>query len=512
MRPVEGDESSAHRVGAAGPTGRPRKTNLGSRTLRLAALLTTTALLSVGTAFAADINPVVNVSTTLANDLRGVTFAADGKILTSGHVGFKPEDNQLIVARWNADGTLDTSFDTDGIVQLDLAPGRQEQSLAIAELAGGDIVVAANVVDEDMGQSVYLLRFDNTGKQKVAPEWGDAHGKLEIVFGWANADNAGFKEKDGKKPADTAWSLKVDKSSGEEKLVLAGFGAAANGTGRSDNDRYVLRLNTDGSYDPTFNGGKPFTFNSGSQFSDAGRNALVEEDGTILSAGYTAFGEGQGNHVILLRILKDGTLDPAFGNFVEPQSTADATGVKAQPGVAIFNPLKVDGGVAEAYGVAKLKDGSYVTAGYGEVTAEGGTSTLGFQPSAGPDVVSFHVLGNKLDPDWGTNGILAIQSEGKGQPTAEDRARNVVGLSDGRVIEIGRFGGNAAAFVVNSNGHLDPVAGEAGIIKLGHPSVDAQFYGAAQSADGKRIALTTNNSAGGARLVVLEMAEEPCDE
>lgn len=510
MRSVEGDESSAHRVGAAGSDGSAPRNQPGSRILRLALLLSTTALLAAGPALAADITPVVNASTTLANDLRGVAFAADGKILTSGYVGFKPEENQLIVARWNADGTPDTSFDADGIVQLDLAPGRQEQSLGIAELAGGDIVVTANVVDEDAGQSVYLLRFDNTGKQKVAPEWGDEQGKLEIVFGWANADNAGFKEKDGKKPADTAWSLAVDKSSGEEKLVIAGFGAAANGTGRSDNDRYVLRLNTDGSYDPAFNGGKPFTFNSAAQFADGGRNAVVEADGAILSAGYTNFGDGQGNHVVLLRLLPDGTLDPAFGGFVEPQSTADATGLKAEPGVAIFNPFKVDGGSSEAYGVARLKDGSYVTTGYGEVTAEGGASTLGYQSSLGPDIVSFRVVGNKLDPDFGTNGAFVVQSEGKGEPTAEDRARNIVGLADGRTIMVGRYGGNAAAFVVNSNGHFDPVQGEGGILKLSHPTIDAQFYGVAQS--GNRIALTTNNSAGGARLVVLELAEAECDE
>lgn len=468
-------------------------------------LLTTTALLAAGSAFAGDINPVVNTSTDLANDLRGLTFAADGKIYVSGHVGVAPEETETVVGRFNADGTPDTSFGTEGFVTVDVAPGRQEQSLAIAELANGDVVVSVNAIDEDTGTSVYLLRFDNKGVQQIGTGWGDAEGKLEVVLGWANADNAAYPDAE-KKPADSVWSLGVDNSSGTEKLVVAAFGPAPQGTDRTDNDRYVLRLlASDGSADPAFNGGKAFVYNSAAKFSDGGRNASIEADGTILSAGYTNFGEGYGNHVILIRLLPDGTPDPAFGGFVEPAKTTADLGVAASPGVAIFNPYMGDGGVSEGYGAARLSDGSYVTTGYGAATGEGKESSFGYASTLAPDLVSFKLTDGKFNAGYGTDGRLAIQSEGKGQPTAEDRGRDVVALPDDRTVHIGRFGGNAAAFVVTADGQLDTDQGDHGVIKLGHPAIDAQLFSAAINADGTRVAATTNASKAGARLIVLEV-------
>ncbi len=396
--------------------------------MRLSTLLLSTALVTASLpALAGDINPIVNVSTDLANDLRGLTYAADGKIYVSGHAGTVVEETHVVVGRFNADGTPDNSFSEDGWIDLDVAPGRQEASQAVAALANGDILVAVNAVDEDKGQSTYLLRFDSTGKQLVAPAWGDAEGKFEVVFGWKNADNATFPDPE-KKPTDTIWSMSVDNSSGSEKLVIAGFGSAVNGSGRVDNDRYVARIDpATGANDPAFNGGVPFTYHSLAEFAEGGRNALVEADGAILSAGYTNFGDGYGNHVILIRLLPDGTLDKSFGNFVVPAVTTEKLGLAPQPGVAVFNPFQIDGGVSEGYGVARLSDGTYVTTGYGEATAEGSASTLGYQSSLGPDMVSFKVLGDKLDATYGNKGTVAMQSEGAGQPTFEERAATLSG-------------------------------------------------------------------------------------
>ncbi len=50
-------------------------------------LLGATALVAIAGPALADIHPVVNVSTELANDFRGLTFTTDGKIVASGHVG-----------------------------------------------------------------------------------------------------------------------------------------------------------------------------------------------------------------------------------------------------------------------------------------------------------------------------------------------------------------------------------------------------------------------------------------
>ena len=72
---------------------------------------------------------------------------------------------------------------------------------------------------------------------------------------------------------------------------------------------------------------------------------------------------------------------------------------------------------------------------------------LGFKTTEAPDVVTFRVTGNALDTTWGKDGRQAIQSEGTGRPTAEDRGRMALALPGDRTLQVGRFGGIPAAFV-----------------------------------------------------------------
>lgn len=470
----------------------------------LRSLLATTALVVAAPAWAGDIKPVVNVSTELANDLRGLTFAADGKIYTSGHVGVKPEETRTIVARFNPDGTPDATFAGSGIVDLDLAPGRQEQSLTLAALSGGDVVVAVSAVDEDEGQSIYLLRFDSNGVQKKAPDWGDDQGRVEVVLGWANAENEQFPGVE-KPPLDTAWDLLVDNTGGKESLLLFAMGSAAKGTGRTDIDRYVIRLNpADGAPDASFNGGKPFTYHSTGTFADNARRGMIEPDGAIMFAGYTNF-DARGTHVVLLRLTPDGKLDPSFGNFIYPAESGTAVGLAPQPGVAVLNPFTADGGFAECYTVGRLSNGRYVTTGYGGATGENVPSTLGYLTTKGPDLVSLGISGNALDPAWGNNGVLVVQSEDQGKPSVEERSRKLIVLPDDRTVHFGRYGGTAAIYVVTPDGKLDATVDGDGILELGDDTIGAQFFNGVLSPDGKRIAVTTSADPKGARLVVFEI-------
>jgi uncharacterized delta-60 repeat protein len=466
------------------------------------------AALMASTALAQDITPVADfVTADIANDFRGLAYGADGKIYVSGHRGDPSAETNpttvVVVGRLNADGSPDTTFGNGGFAEIDLGPG-VEQSLAVAPLANGDVVAAINATEEDGGISIYLVRFDSTGKQ-ITGTWGGESGAVEVVFGWANADNDGFPGVENS-PQDTAWDLKVDTSSGTEMLVVAGHGSAAEGSGRTDADRYVTRLlAADASADASFNGGQPFTYHSAGALNEAGRRITIEPDGAIVSAGYTSLSETLKNHVFLIRLNPDGTLVESFGGFVTPQSSADAVGLTATPGVAIFNTFVADGGFAECYAVAKLSDGSYVTTGYGGATGEGTASTLGYKTTEAPDIVSFKVVGNALDTTYGQSGQAAVQSEGFGLASAEDRGRIVLALPGDRTLHVGRFGGVPAAVVLTSAGQLDTTVSGDGILELPNEALNAQFFGAAVSPDGKHIALSTNNDKAGARVVVLEL-------
>lgn len=477
------------------------------------------------------ISTVVNVATTAAqaNDLRGLSFASvganAGKVYVSGYVGATAPERRIVVGRFNTNGSADTTFSEDGFAQIDVGPGH-EDTYAVAELASGDVVVAVNATEDaaatscsatTTGCSVYLLRFGADGTQRTSattPAWGDASGKVEVVFGWASADDATFPAAP-RKPNDVAWDLQVDNSSGVEQLVVFGFGPApkGNAANRTDQDRYVTRLSaTNGSVDSAFNNGVAFSYDS-TAINDNTRRGLVEADGKIVSSGYTNLGEGIGNNVILFRLKRDGTLDETFGGFSD-----EPTIVPARAGVALLNPLAVDGGEAEAYAVVRQSSGAYVTTGYGEATAvttPPTPSTLGFESSLAQDLVTFRVTGGtstSADTSWGVaEGAQVVQSEGQFQPTNEERGRDAIVLDDDRVVQVGRYGGNAAAFVFEADGLLDARINASGIMVLPHPTLDAQFFAAAVTSVGggkQRIALTTNESQApgtkGARLVVLE--------
>jgi uncharacterized delta-60 repeat protein len=464
-----------------------------------------------------------------ANDLRGLTYSASGKIWASGHTDADANNRKLVLARFNADGTPDTSFADNGFLVYDVRQG-DEQSMGLVELENGDVVVQANVSDgkggaavvdsaggpdgmRANGSDVTLLRFTSSGE--LVTSFGE-EGIAKVTFGWAPSDDqfwpaptynsaaamenqryshAGF-------PTDQAWGVLLDKSSGEEKLVLNGFGAPTkvDSNQRLDNDRFVVRvLASTGEIDPDFNGGKPFTFHSEGTLSDGGRRALVEPDGSIVSSGYTNFGEGQGNHVILARLKPDGTPDSDFG-----------FGRLDQPGLATFNPFLENGGVAECYNVVKTESGRYVTTGYGRATAANQTSKFGYATSDGPDLVAFAVKGDgtEVDTGWGIDGTRAIQSEEAGLGGTEDRGRDLVALKDGRTVHVGRYGTGPAIFVVTPDGELDVGSGNKGIISYTpFAEMPSHFFAAALSPDGKSVAATTNNHAEGVIVAVIKVSE-----
>ncbi|MEM9690855.1 MAG: hypothetical protein AAF917_15430, partial [Pseudomonadota bacterium] len=489
----EGDDGSpgaAGATGAAGPAGPagPAGTN-GSST---------------------SVDIVADTVTTDANDMRGLTFAQVGdnanKIYVSGHVGITDDTRQVVVGRFFADGSLDTSFGGDGFVELEATAtegSSDENSYGVAELLNGDVVAVVNALDADGGRSVYMFRLAPDGTQ--VPGWGDADGKVEVVFGYANADNATFPGAPAALPSDLAWDVQTDRSVMTDRVVVFGQGSASDGT-RTDRDRYVARLDvtaTGATTDPTFNSGSAFTYNATGVLNDNNRRGLVEADGKIVSSGYTDLGGALDNHIFLIRLSADGTLDADFGGF------SDEPTITATPGIAVFNPFKVDLGYAEAYAAGfQQSTQSYVVVGYGATTNDTTPSTLGYETSLAQDVVLFRVssgVSAGIDTGFGNVGTQAVQSEGRGFPTNEDRGRHIVTLPDDRAVVAGRIGGNPAAFVFTVDGQLDDRVLGDGIVELPNETVNSQFFGLAVSPEGNRVALTTNTNDNGARLVIMKL-------
>lgn len=298
-----------------------------------------------------------------------VVLQTDSKILVGGRatIGF---DDDFAIARYNSDGSLDTSFDLDGQLTQDFDLGNDEIT-GIRLQADGKILAAgtANIQGND---DFALIRLNSNG---TADTSFSTDGEVTVDFDGAEDDaNDLLLQPDG-------------------KILLVGDARMG-----VDRDFALARFNTDGTLDTSFgNGGKVTTDFAG--FDDTALATVLQSDGKILVAGSskTAFG----SDFALVRYTSNGTLDTSFGN-----------GGKVTTDFAGF-----DDGVT---GLHVQPDGKIVVTG----TAQNGSnSDFG--------IVRYNSNGT-VDSSFGTNGKL-VTDFGKGEIAAEsvlqDGILTIVGSS-----------------------------------------------------------------------------------
>ena len=342
------------------------------------------------------------VTTTLGSGsfAQGVAVQSDGKIVIAGSASISNPD--FAVARYNVDGSLDTSFNFTGKVVTDIAGGSDTgQSVAVQN--DGKIVVAGSSLSNRLGITVVRYNangsldagFNGTGKVTTfigsGTDWAEARsvavqgdGKI-VVAGYARAsvfNGFALVRYNGDGSLDTSFNgtgivtTIVGGNASDEansvavqsdgKIVAAGF-AYVNGK----NDFAVVRYLSDGSLDTAFNGtGKVTTDFSLSE--DVGRSVAVQGDGKIVVAGY--FNNGNDRDFALVRYNANGSLDAGFG-----------------AGGKVGTPI---GSFDEAFGVAVQSDGRVVAAGFSQ---SGNDSDFA--------VVRYRADGN-LDTRFGGTGIV----------------------------------------------------------------------------------------------------------
>ncbi|MCP4387141.1 MAG: DUF642 domain-containing protein, partial [Gammaproteobacteria bacterium] len=154
-----------------------------------------------------------------------VALQSDGKILVSGS-SWNGTDYEFAVVRYNADGTLDTSFDTDGKVTVDLTAG-DDDAYGMAVQDDGKILVSGT----DGNLDFTVVRINTDGSLDTS---FDTDGIVTIDFPYGGSDfgDQVFVQSDGK----ILLSGRADASAGNADFALA-------------------RLNSDGSLDTSFGGG-----------------------------------------------------------------------------------------------------------------------------------------------------------------------------------------------------------------------------------------------------------------
>lgn len=299
---------------------------------------------------------------------RAVAIQNDGKIVVAGE-GTVGSNSVVALARYNTDGSLDTGFGADGKV---LETTVRSRAFAVAVQSDGKIVVAGDAFvannPNDFGDAM-VARFN-------------ADGGIDSSFG-----DAGQRVIDITDGTDLARSLVLQPNGA---IVIAG-----DPFGSDPDDRTGLaRFDANGDLDSTFGAGGRLILSN-----RIGRGLALQPDGKLLLVGPSSVLAT--SQFAMTRLNADGTTDTSFGN----------AGLVVTP---ISNSTSGVGDTARA--VALHPDGRiYVAGPSGSINRNFG---LARYSSSGA-----------LDTTFATDGVLAIDFDGQ-----VDVAESVVVQSDGKIV------------------------------------------------------------------------------
>ncbi len=227
-----------------------------------------------------------------------VAIQGDGKIVVAGRTN-SSGTYQFAVARYNVNGSLDTSFDGDGIATTSVG-GIQDIGTSLALSADGKIVVAGWSLNGS-NQDFALVRFNSDGSLDSTL---DGDGKVTSDFG----------------SSESASDVEIQ---ADGRIVLAGFGGVG---------FLLARYNPDGTLDSTFDG-DGVAQTASEIFGGAADAIEIQADGKIVAAGATF--NGVDSDFAVARYNVDGTLDPSFGGDgvvvtggLGPNETASAVAIQ----------------------------------------------------------------------------------------------------------------------------------------------------------------------------------------
>jgi uncharacterized delta-60 repeat protein/uncharacterized repeat protein (TIGR01451 family) len=249
---------------------------------------------------------------TAVGGLYGYAFAvaiqANGKIVVGGWVEYTPPNlfkhKYFALARYNADGSLDTTFGSGGQVVTPFSHSDDLHDLVI-QSDGRIVAVGWTVKTSNQSLNVAVLRYN-------------ANGSLDLSFGVG-----GLVEIDLFGDLDHASGVVIQPDG--RILVCGRANSNPNPEPDSDYEDFLLvRLTTNGALDPSFGtNGKVVTdfFSKG----DSAQAIALQPDGRILLGGSAQHGSLYS--FALARYNADGSLDTTFGNAGKVHASTPAWGM-----------------------------------------------------------------------------------------------------------------------------------------------------------------------------------------
>ena len=471
---------------------------------------------------------------------------ADGKLLIVGAWGFEcsilSDEREPVVARYEPDGSLDSSFGIGGISRVDLSLPDAD-AYAIAEADDGKVVLAGQVswgavndllvarlspdgaLDTTFGGGAGYVTFDAAGAEVAFAVVPHPDGRISVVGEyWVSGYNDVLVVRFA---ADGSLDTTFGSGTG---YVISHFNVAVERAfdavlqpdgklvvvGVSDLDAFVARYTEDGSLDTGFGSGGVAVTHFGSM--DFAWGVALQDDGKILVSGEAYF-SGVGSDGIVARYTEGGLLDTGFGSggiVGFRHSTSDrALAVDVQQdgrivsaiGLAVSGwreimgavRLEANGAVDTSFGsgglvipsvlehestpwsIAALDDGGIVLMGLGDTENYKAFVAARLDASGAADLT------------FGDQGVATTRVRG-----TLDYGLDVLGLPDGRILSgVNSHAPESCETVAHQpkmgvvahlpDGSLDPAFGAGGIANLLANNSRSQVSAMAVQPDGKLI-------------------------
>ena len=356
---------------------------------------------------------------------RAVLVQTDNKIVVAG---YGDANIDFAISRYNADGSLDTSFAGTGMLTTDF--GATDQGNAIAQQADGKILLAGST-SNGSSSNFALVRYNSNGT-------------LDQSFNHSGTVTTSF----GSNTNAYANAMAVQ---ADNKIILAG---AAN------NNFALARYNPDGSLDSSFNSTGLVTTNLNglSQI----RSVAIQSDGKILVAGNDL--NATGYEIAMARYNPDGSLDTSFASngelIINPSSTFNLFGT-------VFSGIE---------SMVLQPDGKILIAGY---LQSGGSPATDFA------IMRLNANGTQ-DLSFNSIGLVTTDFGSSGSTAANAHAYAMLLRPDGKIVVVGTTnnGNDMAVAQYLTNGSPDPSFNGSGQQTINFGSLD-YGYAIAEQTDGK---------------------------
>lgn len=259
---------------------------------------------SLDSAFSKD--GIQNRKLSYYGQINSIALQADGKIVAAGNV-WNGSNSDIAVTRYNTNGSLDSTFSKDGIMQTDLGLS-EDNGKAVVIQKDGKIVVAGSTYNYANTDFV-VIRYN-------------ADGTLDKSFNSTGILTANIGGN------DEASGVALQQNG---KIVVAGSMYKFDDYDYSNTDMATACFNTNGTPDNTFG-------NNGIVITDLGNNdqsnaVAIESNGKIVIAGVS------NSRFAVVRYTSDGSLDTTFSqNGISTVSSKGRNAIEnSVQDIAIFN-------------------------------------------------------------------------------------------------------------------------------------------------------------------------------